>query len=189
MLSTIEEVIYNIESYDTTSVRASIPNYLISKYIKKYEDKCDAKVIFNGDDDEVTGGYIYFHYIKNMLEFDKECRRLLKDIHYFDVLRSDRSISSNGLEARTPFLDRNFVQTFIYTIILDVILLINYVKNIYFEKHLMMVLHYQMKYYGEQKRHLVMVYQMIKKLGLKQLINLLNRLYFQMIVIILKKKI
>tara|TARA_B100001093_G_scaffold500053_1_gene550060 strand:- start:1678 stop:3393 length:1716 start_codon:yes stop_codon:yes gene_type:complete len=114
MLSAIEEVIYNIESYDTTSVRASIPNYLISKYIKKYEDKCDAKVIFNGDgSDEVTGGYIYFHYIKNMLEFDKECRRLLKDIHYFDVLRSDRSISSNGLEARTPFLDRNFVQTYL----------------------------------------------------------------------------
>jgi asparagine synthase (glutamine-hydrolysing) len=48
-----------------------------------------------------------------MLEFDKECRRLLKDIHYFDVLRSDRSISSNGLEARTPFLDRNFVQTYL----------------------------------------------------------------------------
>ena len=114
MLSCIEEVIYNIESYDTTSVRASIPNYLISKYIKKYEDKCDAKVIFNGDgSDEVTGGYIYFHYINNILEFDKECRRLLKDIHYFDVLRSDRSISSNGLEARTPFLDRNFIQTYL----------------------------------------------------------------------------
>jgi asparagine synthase (glutamine-hydrolysing) len=47
------------------------------------------------------------------LDFDEECKRLLKDIHYFDVLRSDRSISSHGLEARTPFLDRNFVQTYL----------------------------------------------------------------------------
>ena len=47
------------------------------------------------------------------IEFDKECRRLLNDIHYFDVLRSDRSISSHGLEARTPFLDRSFVQTYL----------------------------------------------------------------------------
>ena len=56
---------------------------------------------------------MYFHCAPNQLEFDKECRRLLGDIHYFDVLRSDRSISSNGLEARTPFLDRNFVQTYL----------------------------------------------------------------------------
>ena len=48
-----------------------------------------------------------------VLEFDKECKRLLKDIHFFDVLRSDRSISSHGLEARTPFLDKNFVQNYL----------------------------------------------------------------------------
>jgi asparagine synthase (glutamine-hydrolysing) len=114
LLQCINEVIYNIESYDTTSVRASVPNFLISKYIKKYENICDAKVIFNGDgSDELTGGYLYFHYIKNCYEFDKECRSLLKNIHFYDVLRSDRSISSNGLEARTPFLDRNFVQTYL----------------------------------------------------------------------------
>ena len=110
-LEAISEVVYTIESYDTTTVRASVGNWLVSKYIKNCSD---AKVVFNGDgSDEVCGGYIYFHCAPNCLEFDKECKRLLKDIHYFDVLRSDRSISSHGLEARTPFLDKNFVQTYL----------------------------------------------------------------------------
>ena len=104
-------MIHDIESYDTTTVRASVGNWLISKYIK---ENSKARVVFNGDgSDEVCGGYLYFHYAKNCLDFDKECKRLLKDIHFFDVLRSDRSISSHGLEARTPFLDRNFVQTYL----------------------------------------------------------------------------
>ena len=110
-LEAIEEVIYAIESYDTTTVRASVGNWLISKYIKQ---NSNAKVIFNGDgSDEVTGGYIYFNNAPNEYAFDQECRRLLNDIHLFDVLRSDRSISSHGLEPRTPFLDRNFVQTYL----------------------------------------------------------------------------
>ena len=110
-LSAIERVIYDIESYDTTTVRASVGNWLISKYIK---ENSKAKVIFNGDgSDEITGGYLYFHYIKDPILFDKECRRLLKDICYYDVLRSDRSISSHGLEARTPFLDKQFVDLYL----------------------------------------------------------------------------
>ena len=112
-LDAIETVIYNIESYDTTTVRASVGNYLISKYIR---ENTDCKVIFNGDgSDEVTGGYMYFHYAPDKYSFDKECRRLLENISYHDVLRSDRSISSNGLEARTPFLDRDFVNTYLST--------------------------------------------------------------------------
>ena len=107
MFHAIPEVINALESYDTTTIRASIGNYLIGKYIAA---NSDAKVIFNGDgSDELFGGYLYMNKCPDDIEFDKETRRLLKDIHLFDVLRSDKSISSNGLEPRTPFLDRTFV--------------------------------------------------------------------------------
>jgi asparagine synthase (glutamine-hydrolysing) len=106
MFDAIPEVIEAIESYDTTTVRASIGNYLLGKYIKAHSK---AKVIFNGDgSDELFGGYLYMNKCPDDIEFDKETRRLLKDIHLFDVLRSDKCISSHGLEPRTPFLDRTF---------------------------------------------------------------------------------
>jgi len=106
MFEIIPEVIRTIESYDTTTVRASIGNYLLGKYIA---ENSEAKVIFNGDgSDELLGGYIYMNKCPDDIEFDREIRRLLKDIHLFDVLRSDKSISSHGLEPRTPFLDRSF---------------------------------------------------------------------------------
>lgn len=107
----IPEVIESIESYDTTTVRASVGNYLLGKYISEHSE---AKVIFNGDgSDEVAGGYLYLLKAPDSLEFNAECRRLLKDIHAFDVLRSDKSISSHGLEPRTPFLDKSFVSTYL----------------------------------------------------------------------------
>lgn len=106
----IPDVIKSIESYDTTTVRASVGNYLVSKYISEHSE---AKVIFNGDgSDEVTGGYMYFHKAPGEKEFDVECNRLLDNIYLYDVLRSDKSISSNGLEPRTPFLDKEFVDTY-----------------------------------------------------------------------------
>ena len=112
-LDVIPEVIYETETYDTTSVRASVGNFLVAQYIKNHSS---AKVIFNGDGaDEVCGGYLYLKNAPNSIEFDKECRRLVKDIHYFDALRSDRSISYHGLEARTPFLDRSFVELYLST--------------------------------------------------------------------------
>tara|TARA_B110000240_G_scaffold194567_1_gene242448 strand:- start:428 stop:2098 length:1671 start_codon:yes stop_codon:yes gene_type:complete len=110
-LGSIEEVIVAIESYDTTTVRASVGNYLVSKYIK---ENTDCKVIFNGDyADEVCGGYKYFKKAPSEEDFHNECIRLVDNIHYFDCLRSDRSISNNGLEARVPFADKDFVNYYL----------------------------------------------------------------------------
>lgn len=108
-LNAIPKVIYDIESYDVTSVRASVGNWLIGKHIK---ENTDIKVVFNGDgSDEIGGGYLYFYAAPSNEEFEAESERLLKEIHIFDVLRSDRSVAAHGLEARTPFLDKNVVAT------------------------------------------------------------------------------
>ena len=109
-LNAIEEVIHTIESYDTTTVRASVGNYLVSKYIK---DNTECKVVFNGDySDEVCGGYKYMSHCNDEDEFHKECIRLVDNIHFFDSLRSDRCISAHGLEARVPFADKEFVKLY-----------------------------------------------------------------------------
>ena len=107
-LDQIENTIKTIESYDTTTVRASVGNLLVCKYIS---ENTDFKVVFNGDySDEVCGGYKYFKNASTSDAFDRECKRLVSDICYFDSLRSDRTISSQGLEARVPFSDHAFVQ-------------------------------------------------------------------------------
>jgi asparagine synthase (glutamine-hydrolysing) len=110
-LSAIPTVIQIAETYDITTVRATVGNYLVGKYIKEHTD---VKVVLNGDgSDEIGGGYLYFFRAPSDEEFDKDCRRLLNEIHFFDVLRSDRGISSNGLEPRTPFLDKNVVDSWL----------------------------------------------------------------------------
>ena len=103
----IPHVIAAIESYDTTTVRASVGNWLIAKAIA---EQTDCKVVFNGDgSDEIFGSYLYFYNAPHASAYEEEVTRLLSEIYLYDVLRSDRSISSHGLEARTPFLDRQFV--------------------------------------------------------------------------------
>lgn len=111
MLGAIDMVIREIGTYDTTTVRASVGNYLICRKIKEL-DEC--VYLFNGDGaDELMGGYLYFHNCPNAVSFDAECRRLLEDISKYDVLRSDRSIGGNGLAPRTPFLDTDFVNMYL----------------------------------------------------------------------------
>lgn len=103
----IPHVIRDIESFDTTTVRASVGNWLVAKHIREHSP---CKIVLNGDgSDEVWGSYLYFKNAPNDHAFEAEVTRLLQDIHYFDVLRSDRCISSHGLEPRTPFLDKEFV--------------------------------------------------------------------------------
>ena len=103
----IPEVIQAIESYDITTVRASVGNWMVAREIAR---RSEAKVVFNGDGaDEVFGSYLYFFRAPTDEAFESESGRLLADIHLYDVLRSDRSISCHGLEPRTPFLDKQFV--------------------------------------------------------------------------------
>jgi asparagine synthase (glutamine-hydrolysing) len=109
-LEAIDTVIYTIESYDCTSVRASVWQYLLGKKIKE----TDIKVLLTGEgSDEITGGYMYFHNAPDAKNAHDENVRLIKDIHRFDGLRVDRAMSCHGLEVRIPFLDPDFVNLYL----------------------------------------------------------------------------
>ena len=108
MYSGIEETIYQIESRDTTTIRASVPMYLLSQYISK---NTDIKVILSGEgSDEASGSYLYFHKAPTPNDFQEETIRLLKDVRMFDVLRADKTTAGNGLELRVPFFDKEFLK-------------------------------------------------------------------------------
>ena len=103
----IPRVIYNIESYDTTTVRASTPMILLCDYIKQ---NTEVTVLYSGEGaDEASGSYLYFQNAPSLEDFQTEASRLLEDLQYFDVLRSDKSVSGCGLEVRVPFLDKDFI--------------------------------------------------------------------------------
>jgi asparagine synthase (glutamine-hydrolysing) len=107
-LDAIDATIYQIESYDTTTVRASVGNYLVSKYIY---DNTDNVVIFCGDmSDEIFGSYRGFTKAPSDHAFAQENGRMVRDVRCFDLLRSDKSISGAGLEARVPFADKAFLE-------------------------------------------------------------------------------
>jgi asparagine synthase (glutamine-hydrolysing) len=103
----LNDVIYHLESYDITTIRASVPQYILSKYIK---EKTEIRVVLSGEGaDELFGGYLYFHYSPDQNSFIKETERLVKMLYQFDVLRTDRTTAAHGLEVRVPFLDKRFV--------------------------------------------------------------------------------
>ena len=107
LFNNIEPTIKQIESYDITTVRASTPMYLLSKWISK---NTDVIVLFSGEgSDELFGSYLYFKNAPDLNSFQQETHRLIEDLPYFDVLRSDRSTAGAGLEIRVPFLDKKFV--------------------------------------------------------------------------------
>jgi len=106
-LNAIKDTIYQIESYCTTTVRASVGNYLVSKYINKVSNDV---VIYCGDmSDEIFGSYRGFLKAPNDEDFKRENERMVRDVRFFDLLRSDKSISGAGLEARVPFADKEFL--------------------------------------------------------------------------------
>jgi asparagine synthase (glutamine-hydrolysing) len=107
----VHDVIQTLETYDITTIRASVGQYLLAKHIS---EKTKVKVILNGDGaDEAECGYLYFYYAPSAEDAHKESVRLLRDIYMYDGLRVDRTLSGHGLEARVPFLDTEFVEAYL----------------------------------------------------------------------------
>ena len=107
-LAHLDDVIKATETFDITTIRASIGQYLISKYISEHTD---IKVVFSGDGaDEAEMGYLYFMKAPTAADAQRESLKLLQEIHLYDGLRVDRCVSVHGLEARVPYLDWEFVE-------------------------------------------------------------------------------
>ena len=105
-LDAIKDVIYNLETYDITTIRASTPMYLMARVIKSM----GVKMVLSGEGaDELFGGYLYFHKAPNAEEFHKETVRKLEKLHIYDCLRANKSLAAWGIEGRVPFLDKEFM--------------------------------------------------------------------------------
>ncbi|PVV02674.1 hypothetical protein BB560_002858 [Smittium megazygosporum] len=106
-LDAVYDVIYHLETYDVTTIRASTPMYILSRKIKA----TGVKMVLSGEgSDEVFGGYLYFHYAPTNEEFHSESVKRVKNLHTSDCLRANKSTMAWGLEARVPFLDVDFLQ-------------------------------------------------------------------------------
>ena len=106
-LDAIREVIYHLETYDITTIRASTPMYLMARAIKAL----GIKMVLSGEGaDELFGGYLYFHKAPNAQEFHEETVRKLDKLHQYDCLRANKSLAAWGIEGRVPFLDKEFIE-------------------------------------------------------------------------------
>ena len=107
-IDAIRDVIYHLETYDVTTVRASTPMYLMARAIKSL----GIKMVLSGEGaDELFGGYLYFHKAPNSKEFHDETVRKLEKLHQYDCLRANKSLAAWGIEGRVPFLDKEFIET------------------------------------------------------------------------------
>ncbi|NND16020.1 MAG: asparagine synthase B [Eudoraea sp.] len=105
-LDAIRDVIYNLETYDITTIRASTPMYLMARVIKSM----GIKMVLSGEGaDELFGGYLYFHKAPSAKDFHEETVRKLKKLHLYDCLRANKSLAAWGIEGRVPFLDKEFM--------------------------------------------------------------------------------
>ncbi len=105
-LDAIRDVIYNIETYDITTIRSATPMYLMARVIKSM----GIKMVLSGEgSDEIFGGYLYFHKAPNDREFHEETVRKLKKLHLYDCLRANKALAAWGIEGRVPFLDKEFM--------------------------------------------------------------------------------
>ena len=105
-IDAIRDVIYHLETYDVTTVRASTPMYLMARAIKSL----GIKMVLSGEGaDELFGGYLYFHKAPNSKEFHEETVRKLDKLHQYDCLRANKSLAAWGIEGRVPFLDKEFI--------------------------------------------------------------------------------
>jgi len=105
-LDALRDVIYHIETYDVTTVRASTPMYLMARVIKSM----GIKMVLSGEGaDEIFGGYLYFHKAPNARAFHEETVRKLSKLHLYDCLRANKSLAAWGVEGRVPFLDKEFM--------------------------------------------------------------------------------
>ncbi len=105
-LDALPDVIYHIETYDITTVRASTPMYLLARVIKSM----GIKMVLSGEgSDELFGGYLYFHKAPNAQEFHEELVRKMSKLHLYDCLRANKSLMAWGVEGRVPFLDKDFI--------------------------------------------------------------------------------
>ena len=105
-LDALPDVIYHIETYDITTVRASTPMYLLARVIKSM----GIKMVLSGEgSDELFGGYLYFHKAPNAKEFHEELVRKMSKLHLYDCLRANKSLMAWGVEGRVPFLDKDFI--------------------------------------------------------------------------------